>query len=132
MYVIITCIYEKDPIKSKDQTGFIKGRSIVENLRVIYDIIKFTEEQKIPGLIILIDFELAFDSLSWNSLHKYLEYLNFGESIRQWIKVFYKGISSAAIQSSHISAFFNIGRGCCQGDPLSLLTYSSFVQNSLL
>ena len=55
-----------DHIINKDQTGFIKGRSIVENLRVIYDVMKFTEEQKIPGLIMLIDFEKAFDSLSWN------------------------------------------------------------------
>ena len=79
-------------IINKDQTGFIKGRSIVENLRVIYDDMKFTEEQKIPGLIMLIDFDKAFDSLSWNFLHKCLTYLNFGESIRQWIKVFYKDI----------------------------------------
>ena len=86
-----------DHIINKDQTGFIKGRSIVENLRVIYDVMKFTEEQKIPGLIMLIDFEKAFDSLSWNFLHKCLKYLNFGESIRQWIKVFYKDISSAVI-----------------------------------
>ena len=108
-----------DHIINKDQTGFIKGRSIVENLRVIYDVMKFTEEQKIPGLIMLIDFEKAFDSLSWNFLHKSLKYLNFGESIRQWIKVFYKDISSAIIQSGKISSFFKIGRGCRQGDPLS-------------
>ena len=91
----------------------------MENLRVIYDVMKFTEEQKIPGLIMLIDFEKAFESLSWNFLHKCLKYLNFGESIRQWIKVFYKDISSAVIQSSKISSFFKIGRGCHQGDPLS-------------
>ena len=95
-----------DHIINKYQTGFIKGRSIVENLRVIYDVMKFTEEQKIPGLIMLIDFEKAFDSLSWNFLHKCLKYLNFGESIRQWIKVFYKDISSAVIQSGKISSFF--------------------------
>ena len=106
-------------IINKDQTGFIEGRSIVENLRVIYDVMKFTEEQKIPGLIMLIDFEKAFDSLSWNFLHKCLKYLNFGESIRQWIKVFYKDISSAVIQSGKISSFFKIGRGCRQGDPPS-------------
>ena len=108
-----------DHIINKDQTGFIKGRSIVENLRVIYGVMKFTEEQKIPGLIMLIDFEKAFDSLSWNFLHKCLKYLNFGESIRQWIKVFYNDISSAVIQSGKLSSFFKIGRGCRQGDPLS-------------
>ena len=72
-----------DLFMNKDQTGFIKGRSIVENLRVKYDVMKFTEEQKLPGLIMLIDFEKAFDSLSWNFFYKCLKYLNFGESIRQ-------------------------------------------------
>ena len=108
-----------DELINRDQTGFIKGRSIVENIRVIYDIMKLTEEKQIPGLILLIDFEKAFDSLSWNFLHKALEYLNFGDSVRQWIKMFYNGISSAVIQAGHLSSFFNIQRGCRQGDPLS-------------
>lgn len=108
-----------DLIINKDQTGFIKGRSIVENIRVIYDLMKFTDEHHIPGLLLLIDFEKAFDSLSWNFLYKALEHLNFGESIRKWVKVFYKNISSAVILSGHLSSFFNIERGCRQGDPLS-------------
>lgn len=108
-----------DSIINKDQTGFIKGRSIVENIRVIYDVMKFTEEQHIPGLLLLIDFEKAFDSLSWNFLNNALEHLNFGESIRKWVKIFYKNITSAVILSGHLSSFFNIERGCRQGDPLS-------------
>ena len=91
----------------------------MENVRIIYDVMKFTEEQKIPGLILLIDLEKAFDSLSWNFLHKCCKYLNFGESVRHWINVFYKDISSAVIQSGHISSFFSVKRGCRQGDPLS-------------
>ena len=77
-----------DDLINRDQAGFIKGRSLVENIRVIYDIMKFTEEQQIPGLILLIDFEKAFDSLSWNYLHKALQNLNFGESVRQWLNIF--------------------------------------------
>ena len=41
---------------------------------------KFTDEKNIPGLLLLIDFEKAFDSLSWNFLHIALEHLNFGDS----------------------------------------------------
>ena len=33
--------------------------------------------------------------------------------------MFYNGISSAVIQAGHLSSFFNIQRGCRQGDPLS-------------
>ena len=80
---------------------------------------KFTDEHQIPGLLLFIDFEKAFDSLSWNFLYKALQHLNFGESVRQWVKVFYNDISSAVIQSGHLSSFFNIQRGCRQGDPLS-------------
>ena len=108
-----------DLIINNDQTGFIKGRSIVENIRVIYDTMKFTEDHHIPGLLLLIDFEKAFDSLSWDFLYKALEHLNFGESIRKWVKVFYNNITSAVILSGHLSSFFNIERGCRQGDPLS-------------
>lgn len=108
-----------DYIINNDQTGFIKGRTIVENVRIIYDVMKFTEEHTIPGMLLLIDFEKAFDSLSWNFLYKCLKFLNFGESMQQWIKVFYKDISSAVIQSGYISTFFSVNRGCRQGDPLS-------------
>lgn len=108
-----------DSIINRDQTGFIKGRSIVENIRTIYDIMKFTDDLNIPGLILLIDFEKAFDSLSLNFLHKALQHLNFGESLRKWVSVFYKNITSTVTQSGHLSSFFSISRGCRQGDPLS-------------
>ena len=108
-----------DSIINRDQTGFIKGRSIVENIRTIYDIMKFTDDLNIPGLILLIDFEKAFDSLSLIFLHKALQHLNFGESLRKWASVFYKNITSIVIQSGHLSSFFSISRGCRQGDPLS-------------
>ena len=102
-----------------DQTGFISGRYIGENLRLIYDIMQYTEENDIPGLLLLIDFEKAFDSISWNFLINVLKIFNFGESIINWVKVFYNDINSAVIQGGNLSEFFHIERGCRQGDPLS-------------
>ena len=93
-----------DDIKNKDQTGFIKGRSIVENIRIIYDMMKFTDEKNILGLLLLIDFKKLL-TLSWNFLNKALVHLNFGDSIRKWVKVCYKNISSAVSVSGHLSAF---------------------------
>ena len=48
-----------------DQKGFINGRFIGENTRLNYDIINECESQNLKGLIILIDVEKAFDSISW-------------------------------------------------------------------
>ena len=81
--------------------------------------LQYTEENDIPGLLILIDFKKAFDSLSWSFIHKALRFLNFDESIRKWIEVFYTNITSSVIQNGHLSSFFEISRGCRQGDPLS-------------
>ena len=58
-----------DKLISTDQTGFIKGRYIGENTRLVYDLLQFTEENNIPGLLLLIDFEKAFDSLSWSFIN---------------------------------------------------------------
>lgn len=104
---------------SNDQTGFISGRYIGENTRLIYDIMNYTEENNIPGLLLIIDFEKAFDTISWEFIKKVFDFFNFGESIKKWIAVFYNDISSAIIQSGHLSEFFQIYRGCRQGDPLS-------------
>ena len=104
---------------STDQTGFMEGRYIGENTRLLYDIMQYTEEQHIPGLLLLIDFEKAFDSLSWRFIDKVLGYFNFGPSIRKWVSTFYKNSCSAVTQCGFLSAFFMLGRGCRQGDPIS-------------
>ena len=49
-----------------DQTGFMKGRYIGQNIRLINDIIQQTELQKIPGIMFFLDFQKAFDTLEWS------------------------------------------------------------------
>ena len=40
-----------------DQTGFMKGRYIGQNIKLINDIIQQTELQKIPGIMLSLDFQ---------------------------------------------------------------------------
>ena len=55
-----------DELISRDQTGFLKGRFIGENIRLVYDLMNYKEQKHIPGLLMLIDFEKAFDSIIGN------------------------------------------------------------------
>ena len=57
-----------------------------ENLRRLYDLMD-TIHNDIPGLLILIDFEKAFDSVSWEFIFKVLEFYNFGDSFKRYVKV---------------------------------------------
>ena len=79
----------------------------------------YTEQHDIPGLLLLIDFEKAFDSLSWSFIHKVLDIFNFKISIKNWIKTFYNNSLSCVIQNRFLSESFKLERGCRQGDPLS-------------
>ena len=88
-------------------------------LRLICDLMNYTEQNNIPGLLLLIDFEKAFDSVGWSFIQKVLKFVDFGPTIRRWIETFYNSITASVIQCGHMSEFFNIGRGCRQSDPLS-------------
>ena len=72
-----------------------------------------------PGLLLFIDFEKAFDSLEWHFLEKCLELFNFGPDLIRWVSTFYKNVKSCIINNGLCSHYFNVERGVRQGDPLS-------------
>lgn len=102
-----------------DQTGYVKGRYIGENIRLIQDVLHFTDQTKQKGIAIFLDFKKAFDSIEWPYLNAALEHFNFGPDILNWIKIFYKDVSSCVINNGHASTFFPLQRGVRQGCPLS-------------
>ncbi len=102
-----------------DQKGFMKGRYIGENTRLLYDLILYTQLHNQPGMLLLIDFEKAFDSVSHKFIFKVLDFLSFGPSFKKWIKLFYNESVSSVMVNGNASKQFQLGRGCRQGDPLS-------------
>ena len=108
-----------DKLISDSQCGFIKGRFIGESTRLVYDLMHYTESKNIDGLLMLIDFEKAFDSISWKFMYKTLEFLGFGKKFVNWIKLFNNKISASVLQVGIKSESFNIKRGCKQGDPIA-------------
>ena len=106
-------------IINEDQSGFMSDRSTSDNIRLIYDVLEQARLQNKPGLLLLIDFEKAFDTVAWSFIFKSLKYFNFKSDIINWIKTFYKDIKSTIIVNNSPTAWFNVGRGCRQGDPIS-------------
>ncbi|GFR75484.1 reverse transcriptase-like protein [Elysia marginata] len=70
-------------------------------------------------MIFLIDFEKAFDSIEWSFIEKSLHFFNFGHDIAKWVKLFNTQIKSRIVVNNTVSDWFNITRGCRQGDPIS-------------
>jgi len=43
---------------------------ISKNIQIIYDIMFYTEKHNQPGMLLLLDFATAFDSLAWSFMYK--------------------------------------------------------------
>ena len=86
-------------------------------------IAEYTELNKIPGIMVLIDFEKAFDTLEWQFLHNTLKYLNFGPKLRNWFSVMYSDVESGIINGGYVTNYFKVSRGVRQGCPLSPILF---------
>ena len=82
---------------NEDQTGFVPGRYIGDNLRLLYDIMHYLKNENLSGLLVSIDFEKAFDSVNWDFMGKVLRHFGFGEDMMRWISTFYTDIKSSII-----------------------------------
>ena len=102
-----------------DQAGYIKNRNIADCVRTIADVMFYTKQENIGGILMAVDFEKAFDSLNWKFLELTLKKFNFGPSLIQWIRTFYCNPVSCIMNKGFTSNYFQIKRGVRQGDPLS-------------
>ena len=79
-------------IISTDQVGYIEGRYIGQNIRLIKDIMNKYEDE--PAILAFLDFEKAFDSIEWEFLTDSLKAFNFGDTFINWVKLLYNNISA--------------------------------------
>lgn len=106
-----------------DQVGYIKGRNISDNIRSMIDVLSITKNEINPGIILLIDFEKAFDSIAWSFLFESLKLFNFGETFMRYIKLLYSSPLCCVTNNGYNSEYFELTRGIRQGCPISALLF---------
>ena len=102
-----------------NQTGFVKNRFIGENIRFILDTIHYCKTKGIPGFMLFIDFENAFDRLDWGFIFKCLSFYNFNVPFINWIRTLYSNATACVFNNGFSSSFFKVSRGVRQGCPIS-------------
>ena len=98
-----------------DQTGFVKGHYIGENIRLTNNVMEMPKTQNLTSL----DFRKAFDSLKWPFIMKTLYYFNFGTDMKHWVSTFYSNIESTVVNNSNRTDWFQLSKGVRQGCPFS-------------
>ena len=91
-----------------------------------YDIFQYAKEKNLPGMILLIDFEKAFDRVSFKMIDATLEMFWFGKYYRVWILL--KDFEACINNSGNISQRFPVKRGCRQGDPISGYLFILYIE----
>jgi len=110
-------------IINMDQSGYIEGRFIGHNIRLIQDILGYTKDENHGGAILFLDFRKAFDTVEWPFMFSTLKHFGFGESFIQWVRALYSRTTSCVNNFGWVSEHFNISRGIRQGCPLSALLF---------
>ena len=65
-------------IISKEQSGYVEGRQIMDNVLLAHEMVHTLQSQKKSGMIIQLDLSKAYDKVSWKYLEAVLEAFGFG------------------------------------------------------
>ncbi|KAJ0641962.1 putative RNA-directed DNA polymerase [Helianthus annuus] len=104
---------------SEEQTGFLAGRSILDGVIILNEVIPWLKKKKQEGMILKVDIEKAYDSLSWEFLNSMLCQMNFPAKWRRWVMSIVSSARASVLVNGSPTQEFVCSRGLRQGDPLS-------------
>ena len=106
-------------IINETQTGFMANRHISNNIRLVLDLLDYSEYVESQALIVFLDFYKAFDTVEHLFIYKALDLFSFGESFISVVKMLYKDINSNVLIYPNTSKRFPVNRSVRQGCPIS-------------
>ena len=89
-----------------NENGFIKGRSILDAVRTIDDVLEIGKIMNQSGILLAVDFEKAFDSLNHEFLYQVLQKMGFGPNFPQCIRTFYRNLSGCVLNNGFTTDIF--------------------------
>ena len=87
--------------------------------RSTYDIFASANANNLPGILLLVDFSKAFDSISFKFIEKTLKAYGFSDEIIGWINILLLDFESVTCLNGNPSLRIPLERGCRQGDPIA-------------
>ncbi|KAJ0870349.1 putative RNA-directed DNA polymerase [Helianthus annuus] len=104
---------------SEEQSAYLSDRNILDGPLITNEIISWVKRSKAKAFLFKIDFEKAFDTISWNFIISVFEQKNFPEKWILWIQGIFASSRSSVLVNGSPTGEFQCSRGVRQGDPLS-------------
>lgn len=118
-------------IIGREQVGFVSGRSSFDNIIAVHEVTHSIENDITdpPRMIIKIDIEKAYDTISWTAILATLAKMNFLNIWISWIKTCIGSSTFSFLINSFPTPWISASRGIRQGDPLSSYLFILVSQN---
>ena len=106
-------------VVSEYQHAFIRNRQILDAALIASETVDSRLKVNIPGLLLKLDIEKAFDHVNWDCLVSVMSKMGFGQKWINWISWCISTTNFSILINGTPSDFFRSTRGLRQGDPLS-------------
>lgn len=104
---------------SKFQTAFVSGRELLDGAVVANDIINLVVRNKKECMLFKVDFEKAYDCVSWNFLRFMMKKMGFRSLWLKWMEACIFNSHILVLVNDSLTKDFKAGRGLRECDPLT-------------
>lgn len=110
------------------QTTFIKGRNILDGVVALNEIMEYAKKEGKPCMIFKVDFEKAYDSVSWEFLDYMMLRMGFNPKWRAWIRACLHSATVSVLVNGSPTREFRMSKGIRQGDPMAPFLFLIFAE----
>lgn len=97
-------------VVSETQTGFMKGRSILDGVLTGNEVVKWLKKKKKPGALLNLDFRKAYDTVRWSFLENMLKQIGLGPNMIRWRSWCVSSVSISILINGTPTKPFNMQR----------------------
>ncbi|XP_026439059.1 uncharacterized protein LOC113339223 [Papaver somniferum] len=109
---------------SLNQSSFISGRSIQDNIMVAHELVRNYHRPKgTPRCALKIDIRKAYDTVKWDAIFFMLQHMGFPDVFINWIALCIKSAKFSILINGSPFGFFGAKRGLRQGCTISLYLF---------
>eukprot|EP00253_Pinus_taeda_P022169 PITA_22169 len=106
-------------IISEEQSGYVEGRQILDNILLAQEMIHSVHSRKEAGMLMQLGLSKDYDKVSWRYLEAVLEAFGFCRTWIKWILALIKSPKYSILVNGAPSVPLTPSRGIRQGDPIS-------------
>lgn len=106
-------------IISEEQSGYVEGRQIFDNILLAQEMIHSLHSRKVAGMLMQLDLSKAYDKVSWRYLEAVLKEFGFCSTWIKWVMALIRSPRYSVLVNGAPSDPSAPSRGIRKGDPLS-------------